>query len=309
MAEDLKSLLTPSLFKFLATARIPHDQHKEPNWADVGRLVFKDDGSSGGFTSNIRERAWPALKAIGNLGLDNVPDLMQFLPAPSDPEFPLQALGLVVLLDQAPRAWCSGVDARYTASYFGILSQGLLEKYLSLPDDQRPDTWERWDALGISFDWWMVAHFWFGAPMVHAETVELQEKAVAYTTIVREAVEKRTGQSDPYRDDNTIFKDVHAFPRVFIEGPPRGNVSMVEFAWWMCMIMDIHKPIIDKYGYYPYNNAPRGREDTEADLEWMNQEPMFRGFDPEARKRIREDVLAGRWTPLGDGPRSEGRTH
>lgn len=64
-------------------------------------------------------KARPAMKALNPLGIDEVPNLVRFLPPLGTPEFPLQALGLQLVLDQAIRALLEGVETKWT--YWGIL--------------------------------------------------------------------------------------------------------------------------------------------------------------------------------------------
>lgn len=301
MADDLRSVLTPSLFTFMAETQMRLSRHEPLDFAIVGKQIFLEYD---GYPERITPRAWPALRAIGNLGLENVPDMMTFLPAPSDSSFPEQALGLVLLLDQGPRALCSGVDVRYIRSYFGPIAERLVTSFAALPEHQRPDTFARWEAAGVSFDWWLVSRFWFSAPLVHSESVELQERAVAYTNVTREAVETRTGRRDANRDDPTVWTDTHAFPKTFSVGPPQGHdVTLDSFAFWFCRLMDEHKSIIDKFGRYPYANWQNGRESSPEEEEWIKEEPKLGRVDEEVKRLIMADVEAERWTPLGERPR------
>jgi hypothetical protein len=68
----------------------------------------------------------------------------------------------------------------------------------------------------------------------------------------------------------------------------------------MWTVLDVHKPIIDKFGKYPYQDVGKGRESTDEEKEWTI---IFQnGVDhsnSEVAKRIREEVVKGRWTPLG----------
>jgi hypothetical protein len=70
------------------------------------------------------------------------------------------------------------------------------------------------------------------------------------------------------------------------------------------MIFDAHPPIVKTFGRYPYRNGAIGRESTPRELEWLEKTDHFAEVEPEVAMRIREDVLAGRWTPLGE--RTEG---
>lgn len=70
----------------------------------------------------VRPQAWPALKVLSELGLDNISNMMTFLPTPEDPDFPLQVFGLQLVLDQTPRVLCKGVDGHYIYAYFGEIA-------------------------------------------------------------------------------------------------------------------------------------------------------------------------------------------
>lgn len=112
---DLSQILTPSLFHAVLKNRIPWSKKEPLDFKLVGISIVSDlpDGRK-----EFLKMIFPALKAMSVLGLDNVPDLMNFLPSPSSPEFPEQALGLQLLVDQGPMIFCEGVDARWAASYF-----------------------------------------------------------------------------------------------------------------------------------------------------------------------------------------------
>ena len=69
----------------------------------------------------------------------------------------------------------------------------------------------------------------------------------------------------------------------------------------MGMLMDIHKPIIDVFGRYPYLNAVLGRQSSEDEESWIDMMGHFGEADADVAKRVREDIKLGRWTPLGEG--------
>jgi Bacterial protein of unknown function (DUF924) len=64
------------------------------------------------------------------------------------------------------------------------------------------------------------------------------------------------------------------------------------------MIFDAHPPIIKAFGKYLYRNGAVGQGSSPTELEWIEKTGHFGGVEPEVAKRVREDVLAGRWTPL-----------
>lgn len=67
------------------------------------------------------------------------------------------------------------------------------------------------------------------------------------------------------------------------------------------MLVDIHKPIIDRFGRYPYTNPVRGRESTKEELEWAEKSEHFAEVPPPAAKQLENDYKVGVWQPLGAG--------
>ncbi|KAJ6482569.1 hypothetical protein C8R45DRAFT_305074 [Mycena sanguinolenta] len=297
MAQDLKDILTADLFHFMVDCRIPFSKTEPLDFVQVGQQFMSDD-----YGPKFHERVWPVLKTLSKIGLDNMPDMMDFLPPPTDPDFATQCLGLQLILDQAPRALCSSksTDGRYVNSYFDLISQRLVDTWLALPAHLRPDSWaNRKDDM--SLDYWTLLRLWFGAPIVHNGTVPSQERALAFEEETRLVVEQMTGERDPNRASrDTILSDIYAFPRVLMAGPPSGEgVSLTTWAWWMLMVMDVHKPIIDRFGRYPYANAIKGLDSTDKELEWIRKTDHFGEAPPDVAKKVKEDVAHGRWTPLG----------
>ena len=313
VSSDLSQILTPSLFYAVVKNRNP--------WPKESTLDFKivmvhliSEAPEG--REEFHKMIFPALKALSVLGLDNVPDLMTLLPPPSSPEFPEQALGLQLLVDQGPRSFCKGVDKRWEANYFDVISQRLAKSFFALPDNLRPWNKERWlGQLGASFDYWMLPSVWFLAPWEHSEHVEDQELAEKWTEHLRIEVEKQSGEKDPNRAKREeLFKDTHALLRMFQEGGPslQGRVTTARYLFWLFTVLNVHKPIIDKFGRYPYRNAGAGRVSTEEEKVWIEETGRFGVVEPDVAEKIMEDVKAGRWTPLGEkymADHNEAETH
>ncbi|KAK4170039.1 hypothetical protein QBC43DRAFT_307045 [Cladorrhinum sp. PSN259] len=296
----LADVLTPHLLALLVKDRLPYDESLPINFSHFGRDIFLTDP----FGPLVREKVWPVLISLSKIGLEKMPDLTTFLPSPLDPEYPIQCLGLLLLLDHCPRLLFRGIDHRWTYAYFSELSQRVAESWYSLPRGLRPDTWERWhDDLGAELDYWIGVRFWFGTPFVHSERLEHQEVAIKFTEETRTKVEEVTGQTDPYRAQRKeVLSDLYGFPREYVRGPPQGGgVTREAWTFWMGMLMDIHKPIIDRFGRYPYLNAICGREwnGEEEEEEWVKAVHHFGVADEDVARRVKEDVKLGRWTPLG----------
>ncbi|KAK6076951.1 hypothetical protein SCUP515_05134 [Seiridium cupressi] len=293
MTVDLKSLLTPELFRFLVDTRIPFSKTETIDLGEaIAAIFFEQRGDS----DALRNKAWPALKALSLLGLDGVPDLFQVLPPPDDTEFPLQALGLQLLLDQATRSLLKGVDTRWTYGYFAEIDLKYAKQLQALPAHLNPTSWSRWQD-SVSINYFVFVRLWFGTPLVHHETAV--ELAVSFTDETRKLVEQIFETHDPIRGQPEKRWDLYGFPTMLKNQGPTRPCSVADGAFWLACLMDVHKPPLDLYGRYPYNNAQLGRVDTPEEAEWMKKAEIF-DTDREVRRRIRQDVEAGKWTPLGE---------
>ncbi|GAB1316043.1 hypothetical protein MFIFM68171_06253 [Madurella fahalii] len=301
MSDRLRPLLTPALFHLLVDTVIPYSTKDPIDFARVGRDFSWGEGLPGKVIEQVR----PVLLTLSELGLENVPDLTTFLPPLSDPDFPRQALGLQLLLDQMPRRLCRGIDTRWTNAYFDVINLRYTQALDALPAAQKPHSWARWRD-SVTLDYWVVVRTWFGTPFVHMDQVAVQERAVAFTEETRRQVEELTGTNDPYREERSmILSDIYAFPRVVKEGAPQDGANIQKYTYWMCMLMDVHKPIVDRFGWYPYRNVYFGREDTPEEEEWFEKTGNFARPSQEVRDRIKKDIDAGVWTPLTVGRDSE----
>ncbi|KAJ7185707.1 hypothetical protein C8R46DRAFT_1061495 [Mycena filopes] len=281
--ETLEYLLRPEVLNAAFSVHWPWPKSAPVDWEGVRDVYFGDQMD----VDKLREACYPALKKLS------------FLPPPSAPEFPQQALGLLILIDQGSRLLLNGVDARWTNDYFDYVAYAFVSRLLDLPENLRPDTAERWTNVGYSFDAWVAIRFWFIAPLAHAEIWASQERAVALADEARVVTERRTGVADPYRrtrDKNS--RDPLAFARIFTAGPPAGNITMPEFIYWFSMVIDVHPPIIREFGRYPYRNRAFGRIARAGEEQFLKDTNCFGCIDAESAAKIRQDVLAGRWTPL-----------
>ncbi|KAJ7764745.1 hypothetical protein B0H16DRAFT_1525618 [Mycena metata] len=296
--DSLEYLLRPEILTDALSIYWPWSKAAPVDWEKVKNLHF---GNTGIDADKMRRVCYPALKKISVIGLESMPDLMKFLPLPSAPEFSQQALGLVILLDQGPRYLLKEHDARWTSDYFDHIVYAFVSRLLALPAELRPDTAQRWTDAGYSIDSWAAIRFWFIAPFAHAEIWASQERAMALTDEVRVVVERRTATVDPYRskrDQN--LRDPLAFSRLLSAGPPAGSpkLTMPEWIYWFALVIDVHSPIIAKFGRYPYRNGAFGRITMAEEEEFLKDTNCFGCIDPESAAKIRKDVLAGRWTPL-----------
>lgn len=219
-----------------------------------------------------------------------------------------------ILLDQMPRRLCRGLDQRWTNAFFDRVSLGFARALDELDGKGEGQgegvySWERWrDGVRVSLGYWVLVRTWFVCPFVHCDRVEVQERAVRFSEETRGVVERETGTRDPNRVDaevrDKVLGDVYGFPRMVRELYPDAegeDKSVQTFAYWMCQLMDVHVPVVRKFGRYPYRNAFFGREDTAEEEEWLRETGDFARPSREVRERLRRDIEAGVWTPLG-GP-------
>ncbi|KAK2600076.1 hypothetical protein QQS21_005162 [Conoideocrella luteorostrata] len=308
--DELKLLITPSLLKLIAEAQIPHSKTEALNFADVAATM-----SSSHFKAAIEpSTARAALVAIsrlspkGTLPPTQTLDLMSFLPPPSSAEFPQQCYGLQLLLDQASRVLFSGIDHRWQSAYFGPLARRLAGQWYQLPTAQRPDSLARWETdVGVrNFDYWIAGRIVWLSAFSHDEDLESQRIGLELSEETRAIVEARTGTVDPYRATrDALLVDDLAFPREMVKGPPKNTdndaISMNMWAFWWCMIIDAHWPIIERFGRYPYRNAVLGRESTEEEKKWLDDTGHIAEAPSHVAERIQKDIADGIWTPLGGG--------
>ena len=294
------SPLNPSLFKAFANGCIPHPRNGGADFANGMRKDISED---------LRNEAWSALVALSKIPLSDpkLADMMQLLPPPSDPDFPEQCLGLMLLVDQGPRMLCNDIDGRWTDPFFGVLALRIARAWYALPPEQQPNAWARWKQAGVDFDYWVLVHFHFSFPFVHSEAEDNQRIGLAMTEERRAAVEEHTGETDPHRGERLeLLSDTLGFYRVAMGGPPSGDpVTMHQWVFWSGMLLDVHWPIIHKYGRYPYRNPIQGRESTGEELAWLEKTDNAFTASPEVAEKVRQDVKQGIWTPLGPDPKPE----
>lgn len=305
---DLSKALTPELFESLRRVHLPWRETQMLDYTAVAKAFFAGEPDTRPEFYNLAFHQ--ALKPLSTLGVDNVPDLMQFLPPPEAMEFPAKALGLVLLLDQVPRSILSGVNARYSYGYFDFLAQQLVLRLLALPAHLRPDTMDRLMTQGWTYDYSIVARFWFYAPLIHSENINFHGMQQALIDDMRRDVEKRVGKKDPGRETmKEDLEDIYGFSRVLKQVPLRDGLTIDDFFFWFFRVIVLHVPIIKKFGRYPYRNNTLGRVSTEEEEQYAKDTNYFAmERDEEVIKKIRADVEAGRWTPLQDEPKYSGST-
>jgi uncharacterized protein (DUF924 family) len=298
MANQLGTLLTPELFETLVNARIPFSMTETLDSEDVGQKQFKGKAP---IPTEVRERVWPVLEALSKAGLESIPNLFLFLPPRDDDDFPRQALGLQLLLDQMPRALLRDIDGRWRSAYFDMISLKYAHALDALPQEQKPWSWSRWKTFA-KLDFWVLARTWYICPFVHSDEASDHERALLFTEETRSVVEKETGTTDPHLEErDAIISDIYGVLSMLKEGPPTAGTTVQMYAYWMCKLMDIHTPVIYKFGRYPYRNPYFERQDTPKEEDWAKKRGRNPVASEELKSRLKQDIDAGIWTPLGAG--------
>lgn len=298
--QDIQTIITPNLLRQMWRARIPWPPTHHISGKELVAEFFSDESR---FSVPARD-AWPALKALSHAyGPDAIPDMTGFLPSPEDRGFGEQAFGMHVLLDQAPRVLFKGIDGRWT-SWFDKVARKLYEYYYSLPERLAPWAPDAW--AGSTFEYWVCIASEFNATMAHQESGEDQELSAHGIEILRRAVENYSGHRDPFRNGKSQPLDEYSLVDAVAHVSLDQHWSFPKAAFFSFMIDDAHRPIIERFGRYPYRNAIEGRDSTTDELEWIQKTDHFGEAEPEVAKRVRRDISAGKWTPLGKGE-DEGR--
>lgn len=291
--QDINAIITPSLLQHMRRARIPWEPTHHISGKELITEFFSDDTR---FTHAAQE-AWPALKGLSSkYGPDTIPDMAGFLPPPEDPRFPEQAFGMHVLLDQAPRVLFRGIDGRWT-SWFDRVARTLYTSYYGLPNEQRPWAREAW--AGSTFEYWLCIASEFNATMAHQESVGDQQLSAVRIEQLRRAVEDFSGHSDPARDGSSPPLDEYSLVDIVTHVDLDQDWPFHKAAFFSLLVDDAHGPIVDRFGRYPYRNAIEGRDSTHDELLWINNTDHFAEASPEVARRVRRDMAAGTWTPLG----------
>ncbi len=140
-------------------------------------------------------------------------------PLPPDPSFPQQAIGLVFLLDQAPRQLLSGIDERWTFGFFDQIAKKAAEELLQLPETQRPVSQEPWYSLGYDISHWAYLRCWIIAVLVHSEDLTSHTRAAALLEETRVALEQFGTERDSLRDRWDNFKNnINSFFGALVAG-------------------------------------------------------------------------------------------
>lgn len=308
---DLHKILSPSRLRAAHDLQYPWPKDSELDW----NKLCGNEPEDGKWKE--QQKAWAALGyddvyiPMSKMGIDNLPtDMLQFLPPPESDDFPILAIGLIVLLDQGPAIILSGMDYRYVDNYFRPLALRVIQQAWNLPLHLHPWSLSRWEKIGYNFGHWAIRQTLFFAPLTHSEDIDNHSLQHGMFEYVRAMTEDRTGLFDP--NGATARQDAHdvtLFSKLIRGGPPTiekigRKGTMADYVWFWGRVHDAHIPIIRKFGRYPYRNPIRGVDDTTEEAEFLKETDWFGApkLTDEEKHRIREDIAAGRWSPI-QGPK------
>jgi uncharacterized protein (DUF924 family) len=296
---EIIALVTPQLLTSLFALEHPWPKSTTPTAAEWS--APRDS------TAAYRSLAWPVLLALSKLPLPDARklDFFELLPSPSDPEFLPQAVGMLVLLDQAPRHICTNQHERWRNAFFDELALGFALALRKLPDAMCIHEFARWQATG-----WSLAHFLAASPLLTAPFAHSEDLAVHTALLLpevqghRRLAETQYGVVDAQHaaEDPTLAASANTleFARLIRAWIPRGAGTPQTLFWW-CRVIEAHTPVIRVFGRYPYRNRAMGRVSTPAELVFLKETGDFGvSVDEGAAARIRADVEAGVWTALGE---------
>ena len=240
------------------------------------------------------------------LGIAKQLDFLALLPDAHDPAFPERAVGLLILLDQAPRHLCTKQNERSRNSFFNPLALDYALALRKLPHGVCIHEFPRWEKLGYTYEHFNAISNLLTAPFAHSEDLAIHETHLLpevqarrilteqlYNTLdVQHAREAAAGTSIA-ASSNTL-----EFACLFREWIPEG-ADFAQTVFWWCRVKEAHTPIIRAFGQYPYRNRAVGRSSTPEEVVFLGQTGNFGvSVDEEAAGRIRDDVERGVWTPL-----------
>ncbi len=242
-----------------------------------------------------------ALKPLSTIPLTEMPPLIPYLPSPAAPEFPPQALGLHILLDQVPRLLLRGIDQRWTFQHFGSLTLSFARELAALPLALQPQRVQRWRDLKCSFESAWLYSFSLSTALIHAEELDahrLGQKMIEEEN--RMGAELFYGVADPTRVlDKADERDTTLFPTLVRDVEHKAEELRMEDAMWrMCRVVRTHEPIIRTFGRYPYRNSAMGRESSKEETDFIIEVEDFEVCESETAIKIKRDVDAGKLTPL-----------
>lgn len=280
--------------------------HLRFSWAKARKIDFELVKQwQGPLPSEIEnalfELTWPTVCKLTTLKPTTMqPELVEaFVMALGhslEPEFLPRAVALMMLLDQCPRMFhAQSTNARWVSDFFDPLTQNFLTHLLSHTDILY---FQSWSVLGYDIESYMVITSLIISAADHSESMARHDALRQIQKRRRAELELATGHSDTFAETlERNRNDTLAFPRFMrSEKPLLRNVY--DFLYLRMAIVDMHYPIIAKFGRYPWRNGNIGRLSTQQELQFLEDSDHFGDLDQDVKAQINADIAAGRWTPF-----------
>ncbi|KAE8454676.1 hypothetical protein EG329_000299 [Mollisiaceae sp. DMI_Dod_QoI] len=293
---DLSAILTPLLLAYANKITFPWPLDSILDGAEVGDIFFRTDALPLWSTTDIKK----TLLSLSEIGISNIQteDFVSVLGSSENLQaFLHNSVGVILILDQAPRYLCKGIHARYIYDYFGVFARDLTSYFLSLPPSHNPFNLQTWLNAGIDISHAFLRISMLMAPLCHSDDPKDHRLHLKFTESVRSFYEQVTFTKDPYREDfSKDMRDIYLFANILKQGPPQGRVGIEQFVYWIMRYFTSHVAYVDRFERSPFRNCAVGRDDREDEKEWL----VYCGVESDevVRETIRIDVESGRWTPL-----------
>lgn len=149
----------------------------------------------------------------------------------------------------------------------------------------------------------------FNTTTAHQESAGDQQVSVSRIEELRRAVELYYNRRDPFREPDgslTLLDEHGLIDMVSYVGVDEEFWPFYTAAFFSLRVDEALAPIVNKFGRFPWRNAVEGRESTAGEVEWIGESGHFGEAGPGVARRVRRDVEAGTWTPLGEGEGEKG---
>lgn len=317
LATEVKTIITSGLLDQIYSLKFPWSRERLPSGSYVGNYHFKPTEK---YIEEFRRISFePAIVPLSKFALEDLLDLdlpSLLLPKADAPNYPEQALGLILLIDQARIYLGKGYAVRYMRAFFDPIGEKIARQLVldpARPATLRPDSEQAWLSRGYSFDDWLARTLWFWAPLVHADKFMVDDRATLKNWLheMRAKVEEHCGYADPFAPlEAADDVDITLFQAIETDGPTKRTYdrsaskekegTMSDYAFWWIRILNAHFAITDMCGHYPYWIRATGRQWTDNDKEFMKKTggQRYTVTDEPVLEDIRKDFLAGVWKPL-----------
>jgi hypothetical protein len=247
--------------------------------------------------SQIRE----SLQKLASIGVDHLrlDDFIEFVNSAEDgDDRRLRLQGTILLLSRGSRVVCKGVNARYVYDYFQPIAIRMISGIIG---DGAAVNLSDWEAAGIDKNQAIIRMLMTAWVLIESDLSESREKGLKFLERLIGQYERLTHTHDPFHASyERDCRNEMLLGQMRKEGPPTGRgVHLRDVVYWVARMFRAHLAVGRKFGRDPERNVCCGREDSEAEREWLEKMGIVRtDEDEEVRQRVQKDVKQGTWTAL-----------